>query len=53
MALLVLLLLAFYPLRPAKGAVMILLMLCYAVHRYINESLPQRHRSRWFPGRGR
>jgi phosphatidylglycerol---prolipoprotein diacylglyceryl transferase len=37
--LLCLLLLAFYPFRPCAGAVMVLFMLCYAVHRFLNEAL--------------
>jgi prolipoprotein diacylglyceryltransferase len=39
MILLFALLTAFYPLRPVKGSVIVLLMVCYAVHRFINESL--------------
>jgi phosphatidylglycerol---prolipoprotein diacylglyceryl transferase len=37
--LLFLLLLAFYPYRRHAGEVMVLFMLCYAVHRFINETL--------------
>jgi prolipoprotein diacylglyceryltransferase len=39
MALLVLLLLAYYPYRRHDGQLMVLLMLGYSVHRFINESL--------------
>lgn len=39
MALLIFLLLAYYPYRRHDGQVMVLLMLGYAVHRFINESL--------------
>ncbi|MDY3552422.1 prolipoprotein diacylglyceryl transferase [Gemmata sp. JC717] len=39
MVLLILLLLAYYPYRRHDGQLMVLLMLGYAVHRFINESL--------------
>jgi len=39
MALLFLLLLAYYPYRRHAGEVMVLFMLCYAVHRFLNEVL--------------
>jgi phosphatidylglycerol:prolipoprotein diacylglycerol transferase len=39
MFLLFLVLLALYPLRNYHGQVMVVLMLCYAVHRYFNETL--------------
>jgi prolipoprotein diacylglyceryltransferase len=39
MALLFLLLLAFYPFRRHAGEVMVLFMLCYAAHRFVNEML--------------
>jgi phosphatidylglycerol---prolipoprotein diacylglyceryl transferase len=39
MALLFLLLLAFFPFRRRPGEVMVLFMLCYAVHRFLNEIL--------------
>lgn len=39
MTLLFLLLTAFYPLRRHPGEVMILFMLCYSVHRFLNEML--------------
>jgi phosphatidylglycerol:prolipoprotein diacylglycerol transferase len=39
MIFLFLLLGAFYPFRPRYGSVMALFMLCYAVHRYLNELL--------------
>jgi phosphatidylglycerol---prolipoprotein diacylglyceryl transferase len=39
MALLFLLLLAYFPYRRHAGEVMVLFMLCYAVHRFINERL--------------
>ena len=39
MGLLILLLLAYYPYRRHDGQLMVLLMLGYAVHRFINESL--------------
>jgi phosphatidylglycerol:prolipoprotein diacylglycerol transferase len=39
MGLLTLLLLAFYAYRPWPGSVMVLFMLCYAVHRFLNEIL--------------
>jgi hypothetical protein len=39
MCLLILLLLAYYPYRRHDGQVMVLLMVGYAAHRYINESL--------------
>ncbi len=39
MALLILLLLAYYPFRRHDGQLMVLLMVGYAVHRFINESL--------------
>lgn len=39
MVLLILLLVAFYPYRRHDGQVMVLLMIGYAVHRFINESL--------------
>ncbi len=39
MFLLFILLIAFQPFRPRVGAVMVLLMLCYAVHRFLNEML--------------
>jgi phosphatidylglycerol:prolipoprotein diacylglycerol transferase len=39
MGLLLLVLLSFYPLRRHDGQVLTLFMVCYAVHRYLNESL--------------
>jgi phosphatidylglycerol---prolipoprotein diacylglyceryl transferase len=39
MVLLILLLLAYYPYRRHDGQLLVLLMICYAVHRFINESL--------------
>ena len=39
MALLFLLLMAFFPYRRRAGEVMVLFMLCYAVHRFLNETL--------------
>jgi prolipoprotein diacylglyceryltransferase len=39
MGLLFLLLLAYYPLRTRDGQVIAVLMMCYAIHRYINEHL--------------
>jgi phosphatidylglycerol---prolipoprotein diacylglyceryl transferase len=39
MALLFLLLLAYFPFRHRAGEVMVLFMLCYAVHRFLNEVL--------------
>ncbi|HEY1381295.1 MAG TPA: prolipoprotein diacylglyceryl transferase family protein [Gemmataceae bacterium] len=39
MFLIFLVLLALYPLRRYNGQVMVVLMLCYAVHRFFNESL--------------
>lgn len=39
MVLLLFLLLAYYPLKPRDGAVMVLFMLAYAVHRFLNEML--------------
>jgi len=39
MALLILLLLAFYPYRRHDGQLMVVLMIGYAIHRFINESL--------------
>lgn len=39
MLLLVLFLLAFYPFRRHDGQLMVVLMLCYALHRFVNESL--------------
>ena len=39
MVLLILLLLAYYPFRRHDGQLMVVLMLGYAVHRFINESL--------------
>ncbi|MFM8271384.1 MAG: prolipoprotein diacylglyceryl transferase family protein [Gemmata sp.] len=39
MTLLILLLLAYYPYRRHDGQLMVLLMVCYAAHRFINESL--------------
>jgi prolipoprotein diacylglyceryltransferase len=39
MVLLIFLLLAFYQFRRHDGQVMVLLMVCYSVHRFINESL--------------
>jgi phosphatidylglycerol:prolipoprotein diacylglycerol transferase len=39
MFLIFLVLLALYPLRKYDGQVMVVLMLCYAVHRYFNEAL--------------
>ena len=39
MFLLFLLLTAYYPFRRHDGQVMALLMICYAVHRYLNEML--------------
>ncbi len=41
MFLIFLVLLAVYPLRRYDGQVMVVLMLCYAVHRFFNESLRQ------------
>ena len=39
MFLVFLVLLALYPLRKYDGQVMVVLMLCYAVHRFFNETL--------------
>ncbi len=39
MALLILFLLAYYPFRRHDGQLMVMLMACYAVHRFVNESL--------------
>jgi hypothetical protein len=39
MALLVFLLLAYYPFKKRDGSVMVLFMICYAVHRFLNEML--------------
>jgi prolipoprotein diacylglyceryltransferase len=39
MVLLIFLLLAYYPFRRHDGQVMVLAMICYAIHRFINESL--------------
>src|SRR5207245_2884095 len=39
MVLLILVLLAFHPLRRHDGEVMVLLMVGYALHRFINESI--------------
>jgi phosphatidylglycerol:prolipoprotein diacylglycerol transferase len=39
MALLLLLLLGFSPLRRREGQVMALFMICYAIHRFLNEIL--------------
>jgi prolipoprotein diacylglyceryltransferase len=39
MALLVFLLLSYYPFKKRDGSVMVLLMICYGVHRFLNEML--------------
>src|SRR5262249_8492993 len=39
MLLVFLLLLAYYPLRSQPGAVMVLFMYCYGIHRFLNEML--------------
>ena len=46
MGLLLLVLLAYYPLKRHDGTVFILFMAAYAVHRFLNEMLRNRYRSR-------
>jgi prolipoprotein diacylglyceryltransferase len=48
MFLIFLVLLAFYPLRQYDGQLMVVLMLCYAVHRYFNETLRHDTPSYWY-----
>ena len=48
MFLIFLVLIALYPLRPTDGQVMVVLMLCYGIHRFFNETLRNDTPSYWF-----
>src|SRR5262249_21782358 len=52
MFLLFLLLTAYFPFRTRDGQVMALLMMCYAVHRYVNELLRNDPRPKGFESYG-
>ncbi len=52
MVLLLLVLLAYYPLRHTPGQVMAVLMICYGMHRYLNELLRDDPRPKGFESYG-